>query len=109
MVKWQRTLRVWPEWDQADAGEIPIQRLAKAIAERLIVLRPFGDLELDDEREYLSDEFKQLAEDPQADSYSFDLVMARLYDWADTHIGGGFFDAKKACWVDRHEPKATVR
>lgn len=30
--------------------------------------------------------------------------MQQLYDWADTQVGGNFFDAKKVCWIDRFGP-----
>lgn len=107
MANWQRTLRLWPEWDQASEGEIAIQELAAVVAKRLRALRdsPEPHAHLNDERDDIADEFDALAGDKSIDAEDFDGLMHSLYGWADTQIGGKFFDAKKVCWIDQWEQK----
>ena len=42
MAKWQRTIRLNPEWDQCRDGIITIQSLASSIAQKLSLIRDFS-------------------------------------------------------------------
>lgn len=98
MAKWQRELNLLPEWRDAQDGKITPQDMAKIISARLRTLAPFGT-GLDFDRDELADQFDDFARDVDAEADDFDQIMQDLYDWADTHISGDFFNAKKACWV----------
>lgn len=112
MADWQRKLELKDEWPKTRNGELSVSQLADIVADRLEALEPFGDKELDRsldyEREEIIEEFRALAEDADVDD--FDEVLERLYDWADTPMGGGrgvnipgvfsgILAGKKACWV----------
>lgn len=101
MARWQRTIRLNPEWDQAQTGEITVQKMAAAIVMRLRALKDFGgeDADLDDSRSEIADEFEAISEDPSASNDEFDYVMRSLYDWGDQSIDGEW-SGKKACWID---------
>ena len=102
MARWQRTLKLQPEWDKAAEDEITVNQLAGVIARRLKDLRPFGgDLAyLDEARDEIVDEFDWLAKDADAGTDDFDNIMESLYDWADTRLDDDW-NGKKVCWVDR--------
>jgi hypothetical protein len=102
MANWQRRLDISEIWKQGEERTITYQELAAGIATALRALKPFNDEELDFEREDVADEFEGLSQDSTASVAAFDDVMDRLYDWADTPMGGGEFPyRKRACWVDR--------
>lgn len=113
MANWQRTLRLQPEWGQAQDGEITLQQLAKVVAFRLRSLRPFGDdvgrtiLSFDDEREEIADNFEDIAGDDTATTDDFDDVMCALYDWADQHMDDKW-NGKKVCWIDTTSRPAST-
>lgn len=100
MADWQRRLKLLPEWDQAQDGEITIQTLARVTTTRLRALEPFNIAEIDDEREEIAEQFEAIAEDADADISDFDSVMHDLYEWADTRLSGSDFGGKKVCWVE---------
>lgn len=58
VTNWQRNLRLYPEWNLAEKREIPVQKLAAIVADRLRKLRPFGRDDIDVERDELADEFE---------------------------------------------------
>ena len=105
MSKWQRKLDIKAEWTQCSNGDITRIELAKAIHRKLGALRPFGDLDLDGERDYLLDNWKDLikeAEDAGEDipTEEFDYLMESLYNWGDTEVGRTReWPPKKACWI----------
>lgn len=80
MADWQRVLQLKPEWEQADNGDIPIQSLAETVAVRLAELKPFDDEYINEERDDIVAEFKDLAENEDATADDFDAIMSRLYD-----------------------------
>jgi hypothetical protein len=101
MANWQRTLRLNPEWEQAQEHEISTQELAGAVATKLKLLKPFK-AEWDDintERDDIADEFLNLAEDEAATQQNFNYVMQSLYDWGDQRLDGDW-NGKKVCWID---------
>ena len=100
MPNWQRTIYLQPHWDLADEGKISIGELAGIIAGHLRSMRPFGDDRIDSMRDELIEEFEWLAQSEDVTRDDFDNWMSEIYDWADIHISGGFFDAKKVCWID---------
>lgn len=100
MANWQRRLKLTPEWDQAQEGEISIQTLARVTAKRLRSLAPFENAELDEARDEIAEQFEAIADDADADTGDYDNVMADLYDWADTRLDGEGFGGKKVCWVE---------
>lgn len=99
MADWQRTLRLNPEWQRAQDGDLSIQYLASTTARRLKSLSPFGDDAIDDERDELVWQFEQIAADQDASTSDFDAVMGDLYDWADTRLDEKWA-GKRVCWVD---------
>ena len=104
MTNWQRTIKLQPEWGMADRREITAQELARSIASKLRSVANLRLPELNDERDFIADEFAEFAADDTGDFDDLDELMERLYDWGDTHIGGEFFDAKKVCWIDTISP-----
>lgn len=101
MADWQRTLRLNPEWDQAQEHEISTQDLARSIAAKLRALPAF-DEDFDDanlELEGLVEEFEGLADDATATQQDFNYVMQSLYDWGDQRLDGDW-NGKKVCWID---------
>ena len=100
MADWQRGRQLKPEWGQADNGDISIQSLAETVAVRLAKLKPFADKYINEERDDIVAEFKDLAENEDATADDFDAIMSRLYDWADTSLDSSW-NGNKVCWVDR--------
>ncbi len=100
MANWQRTLRLNPEWEQAQEHEITISALAAVVAKRLKAIRSI-DEQLDDERDEIVEEFEAMAADDEATANDFDDAMSRLYDWGNTPLDGEW-NGKKACWIDTH-------
>lgn len=100
MSDWQRTLDIKDIWEQAKNKEISTKSLAKIMIKRLEALNDFGIASVDEGKQALMDEFFELSEYEEGVSfYDFDIVMGRLYDWADTSLGGKFPDVKKICWI----------
>lgn len=95
MANWQRKLSIKDVWD----CDLPIQKVAEAIAKRLKKLRPFGDDFLDEERLDLVDEFESLSTYENLTDDQFNDAMDSLYDWADTPLDEEW-NGKKACWVE---------
>jgi hypothetical protein len=75
MADWQRRLDISEIWKQGEDRTIT--------------------------HEDVAGEFEALSEDPDASVVDFDNVMERLYNWADTPMGGEFPHHKRACWVER--------
>lgn len=100
MANWMRTVKLNPEWDQAQEGAISAQALAASVARKLKLLRKFDDEDIDYRLEELVFEFEGMGKCASTTISEFDGFMTDLYDWADTKISGGFFDAKKVCWID---------
>ena len=120
MAEWQRKIYLQPEWDQSKDGEITIQVLAGVVASRLKECAPL-DLEqyksgidgnaawANNKREELIEEFESMADDTDLTVDDFDSLMNDLYDWGDTPLTTGFFQAKKVCFIDWMSPReATV-
>jgi hypothetical protein len=99
MSKWQRHLKLQPEWDEAKERKIEPWQLAIVIAARLKALKPFDDYDVDGEKEELVDELECLAEDKEATFDDFDDIMHRLFDWGDTSLDNKF-GGKKVCWIE---------
>jgi seryl-tRNA synthetase len=101
MANWQRTLRLNPEWDQAQEHLITTQELARSVAAKIRAMRPFmGELEnLTDEVVEIADELEGLAEDQSATQQDFNCVMQSLYDWGDQKLDENW-NGKKVCFVD---------
>ena len=93
MANWQRTLNLKDIWPTNDP-----QRIASAIAERLLRLEPFSDPSLNRMRDEFAFEFGSMANDSNVDTDDFDDAMERLYDWADTRLDD-VWDGKRVCWV----------
>lgn len=99
MAKWQRHLRMQPEWGQAQEDELTIQELAGVVAKRLRALRPFAEEHIEEKRDELAEEFEWIAKSPDADREDFDSWMEELYDWGDTRLDADW-NGKKVCWID---------
>jgi len=104
MTQWQRTLNLLPEWSEASDDELSLKNLSKVIADRLENLVPFtGDLEyIEDEKEILIEDFRNLADSDDEDVEEFDYFMENLYDWGDMVINvnkNNPLHAKKVCWI----------
>lgn len=101
MANWQRTIRLQPEWGAADRREISPQELARSIAAKLRAVPSFSAYpEVNEDRDFLVEEFEDFAADDTGDFDDIDELVDRLYDWGDTHLSGQFFNAKKVCWID---------
>lgn len=104
MADWQRKLKLNPEWDQCKEGEITPQELAASIAAKLEKLEKFNNEYVDGQLDDLICEFQYLSKDTLENleeiREEFDEIMNQLYDWGDIKLSGGFFDAKKVCWID---------
>lgn len=103
MAKWQRSLKLNPEWEQCQSGEISRQELAASIARKLKAMRPLPPSDYDAEREELADVFEDMAEDGDLSEDEFNGVMHDLYDWGDTPLDDNW-NGKKVCWVDVLSP-----
>jgi len=116
MSDWQRKLELQPEWDQAKAGAISRQALARVIAERLKALQPFevpardannehqvNMLEwINEKRDELAWIFEDCAGNSDLSVEDFDDAMENLYDWADSPVemrGENVVRGKKVCWI----------
>jgi hypothetical protein len=93
MAKWQRTLDIRDVWD---SGDIPL--VANIAADRLAHLARFDDENLEDEKQNLADELRDLSEDPKATANDFDDVWSRVYDWADRSLDSQW-NGRKVCWI----------
>lgn len=110
MTKWQRTVRLQPEWGMAARREITAQELAKSIASKVRRVADFpACAHLNEERDFIADEFEDFSAEPSRDFEDLDAIMDRLYGWGDSQIGGEFFNAKKVCWIDTITPPATLQ
>lgn len=94
MADWQRKLDLKDVWDTND-----VHLIAKTASDRLKELAPLNDDALDEEREVIAYDFETVAADQDACVDDFDEVMARLYDWGDTHLDGTILGGKKVCWI----------
>lgn len=99
MANWQRKVKLNPEWGRAKDGEVTINELAGVIAARLKALVPFGDDDLDNERDEIVEELESLAADQSAAISDIDDIMDRLFDWGDSSLDDNW-NGKKACWID---------
>lgn len=109
MTDWQRKIYLQPEWGKAEIDEITHQQLAKSIAAKLRLSRPFRNENIDGERDEIVSDMECIAGNDSATADDFDEILDRLYDWGDTHISGAFFDAKKVCWIDRFSDPTKVK
>lgn len=99
MAEWARKLDVSDVWQQAKDYEISIQELSRIVEQRLRAVENIGDHDLDYTKEELADEFKDLAEDEEADNEWFNDIWSRLYDWGDTPLDNNQLYGKKVCWI----------
>jgi hypothetical protein len=110
MANWQRTIKLQPWWGQAQTDEISVQELAGVVADKLEKLAAFGEgfEDIDQERDWLVEAFRDLQSDEAADIPEFDNLMNELYNWSDTSLDGqplagrAAINCKKVCWVDTH-------
>ena len=84
MAKWNHTLDVKMEWQQAEKDEITIQQLASAAAKKLSKI-DFKDEDVNFNRDEFVDELEGLSEDLTASKDDFDNVWERLYDFSDEY------------------------
>jgi len=84
MNKWNHTLDVKIEWQQAEKDEITIQQLASVTAKRLSKI-DFKDEDVNFNRDEFVDELEGLSEDLTASKDDFDDVWERLYDFSDEY------------------------
>jgi hypothetical protein len=89
MTKWKHTIDISQDWKMAENGSITPQQISKNIAEKLRGLK-VNDIFQQEEHEDIIDELECLSEDDMATFNDFDVVMSRLYDWA---------DYEKTCWI----------
>lgn len=99
MANWQRTLNLLPEWKMRIDDEISLQDLSRVVAERLSAVKQLGISDLDEQRDDLVHQFKEMSNDTSLTVDEFDEVLNELYDWGDTHIDGSILAGKKACWI----------
>lgn len=94
MAIWLRTLDITDVWDTETPSNI-----AKVIASRLESMKDFGTPTIDSIKKDLIQGFLYLADNP-ASADDFDVVMEKLYDWADGYylhpIKNSF---AKICWI----------
>lgn len=76
MAKWQRKIYLNPEWSATDSEDPKsIQKLAASIALKLKAVEPFGDDNLDSERDELVEEFEALSQDDSVGTEEFDYRL----------------------------------
>lgn len=98
MAIWKTTLYLSDVWSKTDDGELPINTLAKIIADRLQALGEFSNQEVEDEKQFLVENFQHLSQETFVDCEDFDEEMSRLYDWADIPLDNNC-NGKKVCWI----------
>ena len=84
MAKWNHTLDIKLEWQQAEKDEITIQQLASVAAKKLSKI-DFKDEDVNFNRDEFVDELEGLSEDLTASKDDFDNVWERLYDFSDEY------------------------
>lgn len=98
MADWQRTLDIKDSWEMVKEYEMSQAELAKEIAEKLKLLKPFKNEDIDWEKEEVIEEFENLADDEDENEEWFNYAMNKLYNWADNSLDGKF-GGKKVCWI----------
>lgn len=79
MIRWNYTLNIKEEWEQAKNDEISVQELAKIIAEKTKKFK-LEDFDKDD----LIFELEEFSKDDSLDKDDFDELWNQYYDWADS-------------------------
>ncbi len=101
MADWQRTLDISNSWELVSEGEITYQELAKEIAYKLNLLKPFSnkyDTYIDYRKNELIEEFEILAEEEDDIKDELNYTISCLYDWGDFSLDDKF-GGKKVCWI----------
>lgn len=99
MAQWQRKLDLADVWSMGkDESKIP--ELSGIVAGRLKALAPFGDEDVDDEREDIVSDFEELSKMGAGDASfdDFNTTLDRLYDWGDMKLDDEW-NGKKVCWI----------
>lgn len=96
MADWKLKLRVGQDRLAYDEKEITLEELASRYASKLkhkvdYIRNVMKEEDLADEAEDIAHDFTIVASVEE-----FDEALERLYDWADTSLGGG----AKTCWVE---------
>ena len=105
MAKWQTTLRLTDLWNSHKQKRLPLQDLAKYLAERLKSLNsPHFTKFVKDEQTALVEKFLEFYIDPamvgsdNAEAVTaFNDLMFDLYNWADLSLDSDW-NGKKVCW-----------
>lgn len=97
MANWQRRLDIRDVWDKA-GKEMTVQELAAVIAKRLKALNPFGDEDIDNQRDEMVEGFQSFSDDKEGTKDEFDSLMSELYDWGDIALDSAW-PPKKVCWI----------
>jgi hypothetical protein len=103
MAKWQRTIKLNPEWDQCSDDEITRQELAASIARKLSALRPLAHEWAEETRLELAETFEDMSRDETLSEDEFNGMMNDLYDWGDTSLDS-HWNGAKPCWIDCMTP-----
>lgn len=95
MANWKYKINIKAEWEDAQAGKLTIQDLAKATRTRLCALPAYkSDGDLID----ICQALEGIADDKEATADDFDGVWASLYDWGDTVLVADW-PPTKMCWI----------
>jgi hypothetical protein len=101
MANWQRTINLVQEFAGYDEGTKSVAEVAKAVAEKLKVIREFNIEDIDNEKLDIIEEFESLAADEDAELDDFNYIMNALYDWADRKLDDNW-NGKKVAWIEAH-------
>lgn len=97
MSKWVNRLDLKDLWKTREEGNLTIQELGKAVADRIRKSK-FYKLKIHEEalREIVLD-FEGCSEDVE----KFDGILEQLYDWADTPLTTPLGQMqRKMCWIE---------
>ena len=96
MSKWVNTLDLKDLWKAREEGNLTIQELGKAVADRIRKSKFY-------ERKIHEEALREIVlnfEDCSNDVEEFDSILSELYDWADTclYTPLGYMQ-RKMCWI----------
>ena len=97
MAEWVNELYIKDLWENTKEGTMTISELGKAISKRIrtdILGSRIRPIYMKEEIDDIAYDFEHVTDDVE----EFDMIMERLYDWADTPLDGRV-GGKKMCWI----------
>lgn len=98
MANWERKLDLRDVWRLALDNKITMCELAKIVADKLIKLRNFKFVSINDEKNDLTEKFQDLAANDETTKDDFDEVLEELYNWGDIRLNNEW-PPRKVCWI----------